>query len=809
MKTFLLRTAVAVLFFTIGEALALGPHECVILVNRRSMESVELANFYAELRNIPAGNIIHLDLPPKALEARPVFTPSEFNEYILEPARKVLRDRNIIGHVLVWIYSSGFPTTISTEPPISLTGMTFTRGVTPTFDEIEKGTWASPMFRGPHRADGPSAPSVTFEEFTLHLGTEMPTPSMMLGWTGSRGMTVEQIRQQLRASASSDGAHPPASVFFELNNDPRSRARQWQFEPIAKELAGMGITAIIATNPPVNRPDLMGILAGRSHVDPSQFAAVLRPGAYADHLTSLAAYFHEPDQTKLTAWLKHQAAGSSGTIHEPYANWAKFPSARLFAHYAGGCSLIESLYQSIRSPLQILPVGDPLCSPWMKPPGLTLLNMADDEKAPLKGKAEFVASSWSGFGQVPPTTIFFLDGRPVNQPGAQQQFSIDTERLNDGYHDLRAVAYANESIRHQGFDTKGFISRNRNRGVSIGGYTNRQEVDYYRPVRFQIQAEGSPREAAIIAQERVLAREAYSSNMSISVNLVHVGPGPVRFQAVVVYPDNEAVRSVPLLLDIRSLNQAPEIHAFHASTNETGDVTFTMAVSDPDDTNLEALWYNDILKGNNNDLLIAPMDLLAEHKVSDISVLIAATSGVICTTYQPDQPNLIREIRMSMTPLFTPTPHLMQAGIVFNYQDANNYMFWGASGYFSAWTLIRVRDGKNEMVLTRGAPIEMNRRHDVMILALDSKKMALFANENLMAIADVSFGAGRVGGLASTPVQFDNILVAPPSAMRPYFSESQKGLLVDSDHLNSIASIYGGVRDVQLTTVRRLSVTAD
>ena len=37
-----------------------------------------------------------------------------------------------------------------------------------------------------------------------------------------------------------------------------------------------------------------------------------------------------------------------------------------------GCTLIESLYQAVRCPLQLLPVGEPLASPWRREFGLRL-----------------------------------------------------------------------------------------------------------------------------------------------------------------------------------------------------------------------------------------------------------------------------------------------------------------------------------------------------------------------------------------------------------------------------------------------------
>jgi hypothetical protein len=798
------RTACAVLFFASSTAaLALGPHECIILVNRRSMESVELANFYAELRQIPAANIIQLELPEKARWAQASFTPEEFRQHIYEPVRKTLRERNISGHIMAWLYSLDFPTTIETTPPMSLTGITFVRGIPPSTDDIEKGTWLSPFFRGPDRADGPASPPTSLEQFTLVLSTNMPIPSMMLGWTGSRGLTMEEIKRQLRASAASDGAQPAASVFFETSEDVRTQARAWQFESVTRELAGLGVAAFTGPDAPKNRVDMMGVLAGTAAFNSTTYG-VLRPGAYADHLTSFAARFDDPYQTKLTDWLRRGAAASSGTVSEPYANWAKFPAARLFTFYASGCTIMESLFMSTRSPLQILFVGDALANPWAKPPGITLINMADDENAPIIGKGQFLASTWGGFGQAPPSIIFFLDGRPVSHPGHQPNLDIDTAILHDGYHEMRVVAYAQESVRHQGSDILTFTSRNLNRNVAIGGYTSRQKVDLYHPLKFEVSAEGNPIEAAIIAQERVLARAPYTTNMVIELHPMLVGAGPVKFQAVAVYADKKPVRSEPLLLEILPLNEAPVISSIGYSTNSENALVASMQTGDAEQDPVTTSWYADILRDDSEPSVSPAANLLELQRASGLTL--TATGGPVNVTFEFDQPNRLRELLARFE--FgehgeISTRH--EAGIVFNYIDEQNYFFWGVNGHLSAWTLTRVRDGNKEVVFSRGDYIPTDKPYTLMVAALNTQKIGFFVNDDVQGVADLSFSAGRAGVFGSmAPVRFDYMLASPPSAFRSFFAEHPGGTSVDAGHQDKINHLYGGVKDVQFTRVKPL-----
>lgn len=754
---------------------ALGPHECAILVNRNSPASMALANVYADLRNIPPQNIVHLDIPDKALEPAATITPDEFRRHIYEPAMKTLAARNLPGHVLVWLYSLDFPSTIATDPPMSLTGMTFVRGQPPPPDDVMSGRWPSPLFRGPDRPDGPTAPSVSLEQFTIQLTTNMPLPAMMLGWHGSRGMTLDQIKDQLRGAAGSDGSHPKASVYFELNDNIRSTTRTWQFEPSIRELTGRGVTAVAASNQ-AERLNIMGVMAGRASLDVRSFGP-LRFGAYADHLTSFGALFHEGSQTKLTAWLRAGAAASSGTVVEPGSTnvpvnlWPKFAAARFFTHYTGGCTMIESLYQSVRSPLQILLVGDALCSPWSKSPGLTLISLADDDKVPLRGRADFMASAWAGAaGSTPPLIMYMLNGQPLMAGGRGNtpHMTIDTTRLSDGYHELRAIGYMHDAVRQQGFARKGFTVCNRDRSITLAGYQPKEQVDLFRPLTFTVSAKGRPDEVAIIAQERELVRLPYRPDMVIDVSPQRVGAGPVSFQSVAYYDGREGARSPPLLLHIAELNKPPVI-GMHAEAHENGTMILSMQASDPENDPVQSFWVLDVMRGEP------------------------------CT---PDAPHRIKEIQMAFQ--FTGADtihHAHQAGIAFNQVDDHNYFVWGADGRTSAWSLRQFRDGAEAVIFARGAPLETKVIYTLRLTMLGPERMGLFVNDSLLGEAEVAFGPGRIEiRTGSAPVDTPHMMIAPPLAVSTAFREEAGRLIVESAGRNDGFAPVAMARDHRATS---------
>jgi uncharacterized protein (TIGR03790 family) len=324
---------------------ALGPHELVLLVNGNSPRSVEVANHYARLRRVPPSNIVFLSLPDSVLAPQAEMSSADFTRLVWEPANRAVDERGIRDHVLAWVYSADFPVRIAADPPVSLTGLTFVRNRLPPAEHIRKGTYVSPLFRGPDTQDGPVGGTLSLEQFAMALGTNMPLPAMVLGHAGARGLTVDEVVACLRRGAASDASSPKGTVYFCVNEDIRSKCRDWQFAPAAEELKQIGQAAVISPSLPARGSPVAGLLAGISMLEVKD-AGTLLPGSIASHLTSFGAYFEDPKMTVLTEWIQAGAVASDGTVTEPMAVWTKFPSARLFAHYARGCTALESWWVS-------------------------------------------------------------------------------------------------------------------------------------------------------------------------------------------------------------------------------------------------------------------------------------------------------------------------------------------------------------------------------------------------------------------------------------------------------------------------------
>jgi len=269
----------------------------------------------------------------------------------------------------------------------------------------------------------------------------MPLPAMMLGYIRERGNTVEEMAEIFERNAPLDGVGEKGDFYFVMSGDVRSTERHWQFEGAAEMIRSLGAEAHILSNAVPEGVVAAGYMEGASTVRPSRMS--FAPGAYADHLTSYAGAFQQRAQTKMSEWIKAGATATSGTVTEPFAIWAKFPNAYLFVHQLNGCTMIEALYQSVRSPYQLLPIGDPLANPWGRviPVEITV------PPEPVSGRAV----SFSAQSDATADNLRFdwlVNGRAAGQG---RTFLWDTQSVPDGIHRIRVVARTAGQVRHSGF----------------------------------------------------------------------------------------------------------------------------------------------------------------------------------------------------------------------------------------------------------------------------------------------------------------------------------------------------------------------
>jgi hypothetical protein len=288
--------------------------------------------------------------------------------------------------------------------------------------------------------------------------------STMLGYTSGRGNSYAEVLGYLRRAQAADATQPKGTVYYLLNDNVRSDCREWAVSGAVARLRESGVNASVETGKiPQGKDDVMGLMAGTDTFDWPGSGSTILPGAICEHLTSYGGIMDEKSsQTPLSVFLAAGAAGASGSVAEPHAIQAKFPTAFIQAYYAEGCSLAEAFYQAVTGPYQLLIVGDPLCQPWARPPAVVVEGLTPNET--VKGDVKVTVSLAEG-SEPAQVCHLHIDGRRFATVRIDEQVDLPTARLSEGYHDLRAVAVAANAIQTQGRAVVPFVVKNLGRDL--------------------------------------------------------------------------------------------------------------------------------------------------------------------------------------------------------------------------------------------------------------------------------------------------------------------------------------------------------
>lgn len=539
------------------------PHECVLLVNRKSQDSMKVANAYLSMRQIPRHNVIYLDIPENLYEGSATVTPEQFTWLIWEPANKIIKERGLENQVLAWIYSVDFPIRVKTDPydrkQMSVTGLTFMRNKIPGLSLVEDGKYLSKLFAGPNERIKLNLNAMSFsmqkkglgenakvppEAAWLQrgLGDRMPLPNMMLGYTGEKGNTVQEVLDSLARGASSDYRGVRSGIYFIQSDDVRSTCREWQQYPAVNELEKRGFTATVTNNFPVGAKNVMGIMMGAETVEPSSIGSFAH-GAMAEHLTSWSAEFQKP-QSKCTDWISAGATASAGAVVEPYSNPNKFPSARFFVHYASGCTMMESFYQSIACPLQILLVGDPLAKPFAPPFGIRVLGTDTP-----KNDFTYIAMVDSKLQGAKFEYTFLMDGEIIQEQSDKNSVYLRLSKLSDGYHELRVVASVKHMVEYNMTIDKPIMIERTGRSLSILPQISRL-AKHEHGIKVDFGGKERPKKIQLVSGDTILDEKVYAEDVELVLDELLLGEGPNRVRAVAVYADGVKVSSQPISFGI-------------------------------------------------------------------------------------------------------------------------------------------------------------------------------------------------------------------------------------------------------------------
>ena len=466
-----------------------GPENIFLVVNPASPDSLAVANAFTALRAVPSINIYMLPWTGSD-ESVPI---RRFRDEILGPILRAIDARRLSTQIDCVVYSSGFPWRIDyadelTEelrakdryPSGSLTGMTMLHAAVNSGAPLWLDAESNHYFR-PVGSDGVPAETLGFRGWygwgrngaLLEAGGTRYLLSAMLGVTAGRGNSVAEIAAFLKSAAAADGSRPAGTIYFMTNTDVRTTTRSKPFPAIVSALGTLGVKAEIVTGAlPERRRDVAGLMTGVPTFDWRASGSTIVPGAICENLTSFGGVFTpSAGQTPLSEFLRAGAAGSSGTVVEPFSLQAKFPHPSIHVHYARGASLVEAFYQSVQSPYQLLVVGDPLCQPWARIPEVEVVSARDsrvlEPGAVVSGTLELEPRTTGG-GDAPIDRFHLIvDGLRVAQAGLGERLSLDTTKLADGHHEIRVVAISAAPVETQGRRIVPVTSANHGRAMEL------------------------------------------------------------------------------------------------------------------------------------------------------------------------------------------------------------------------------------------------------------------------------------------------------------------------------------------------------
>ena len=534
--------------------------QVVLLVNKNSQDSLYVANQYVKLRQIEDRNVIYLDVPKSMYEGTATVSPAEFTKFIWEPAQAIIKARGLDDQILAWIYSVDFPIRVKTDSldkkQMSVCGLTFLRNKVPDLEKVKGGTYLSKLFAGPNAQVKSRLNSMAFETkknglgetvkipeemsfLTKGLGAEMPLPNMMLGYVGENGNDVKSVIRSMNLGKVSDHKGVRSGIYFIKSDDVRSKCRDWLYESVQDMIKMKGVTPTITTNFPVGAEHVMGIMMGAEKVDPSKIKSFM-PGAMAEHLTSWAGEFQKK-QTKMTEWIKAGATATCGAVVEPFANPNKFPSSTFFFHYVSGSTMMESFYESIACPLQILLLGDPLAKPYAPRIKLDFFGMKSLKKDfTYVAHASFPKNTKVGF-----LYRFLIDGKEVKAPSEDGAFYLRASTYSDGYHTLRVVAEAKHFQKFSAFETKGININIKGRSIAILPDFEKKDKHKYK-IGIRLGGSEDPVKIRLVSKSRVLDEKAYSLGVQLVLDEMILGRGVQSIQAIAIYKDGMEVSSEPI-----------------------------------------------------------------------------------------------------------------------------------------------------------------------------------------------------------------------------------------------------------------------
>lgn len=553
----------AAVAFLAGQALATDGVNALIVIDPTDPVSLAVGHYYQNARSIPDHHVIYMPITTSGYAA--------FRQFQLPIVRSVLVERGIeeLVDFVVLAPSVTFANGASglfVDGCSPVNRFSITSAYASVFlDDVFAAGGTPILYSNPYGRPAAAIP-LAFSGLTSYsLGLVNPGGSRLLissllGYTGVRGNSVQEIYTMIDRSVASDGTEPNGTVYFMRTTDAaRSAPRHNIYPTVVNEIVALGDNAVqLMANLPIGQNDAIGVMSGfaSTNIDNANFT--LLPGAFADHLTSFAATFDNSSQTKASEWIRKGASGTFGAVEEPCNYSDKFPHARMHLYYHQGLPLGAAVWRSLGAfPVQGLLLGDPLTNPYDIAPTAQILVAAD---APAPGSAQvFVSTATAKPGTgAPPFARVYVDGQFKGVVLTSGPLTLNTLTLADGWHEVRAFAADNTAVRSDVSVATELVVSNLGRSATF--VEPPASGDLSDTLVFAARSDGpdAPSEIRLLQNGRVIAA-APGSGHRFRVPAGLLGEGTSRVQVEALYADGMVVRSAPhtITLTSGSVNPAP------------------------------------------------------------------------------------------------------------------------------------------------------------------------------------------------------------------------------------------------------------
>jgi uncharacterized protein (TIGR03790 family) len=340
-----------------------GPLNTIVVVNDLSPDSLEIGLRYARARGIPESHICHVTTAPSG-----TLQITAWSNEIRNPVLSFIAEQGLSNQIDYVVFAHGLPyrvlNNLEVTPPPDITQLYASLTSCMYYDHFAS---SNAFLFGCHL--NPFATNAYFGRDRAFRRMDSPNGRYLISAL-IIAHSPDQTRAVLRRAAQSDYTAPSGRIDLVRTSDGL-RSVRWPMHEEADFRARLfgyrNQWALITSNTPPISTNRMGYQTGLAAV-PDVFSHQYAKGAYADHLTSFGGILDIPTgQTIILDWLKAGAAGAYGTVAEPCAYIAKFPTPNIYHLYERGFTLGESLYMATAYPYQGLFVGDPLAAPYAVP----------------------------------------------------------------------------------------------------------------------------------------------------------------------------------------------------------------------------------------------------------------------------------------------------------------------------------------------------------------------------------------------------------------------------------------------------------